>query len=143
MLKQLFVAALFISALAAQAEVIVYQAKTATKRIGEGYEGNTSYQEYFVWNLDDNNVSIIIFAKFGLGKFYTTEAGAPNVVEYEGWRGRRYTTFSGAGGSDGRKSMEFNRGQNVNLRISSANTWFFPRTFKGSGQIINTVAERA
>lgn len=141
MLKHVLVATLFISAMAARAEVIVYQAKTSTKRTGEGYEDKTSFQEYLVWNLDDNHVSQIIFAKFGLERFYYTDGWTPYVVQYDGLRGRRYTTFSGAGSTATRDLMEFNRGQNANLRTSLANIWSFPRTFKGSGQIINTVAD--
>ena len=138
MLKPLLVVALLISAVNAQTEVLIYQARTAVKRIGDGYEGSASFQEFLVWNLDDNHLSQIIFAKSGTEKFYSLTDGTPFVAGLDGARGRQHTTFSGAGGGDGRYTMEFNRGQNVNLNISSEGTWFFPGTFKGSGHVLNT-----
>ena len=65
MLKPLLVVALLISAVNAQTEVLIYQARTAVKRIGDGYEVSASFQEFLVWNLDDNHLSQIIFAKSG------------------------------------------------------------------------------
>lgn len=140
MLKLLLVVVLLTSAFNAQTEVLIYQARTAVKRIGEGFEGSASFQEFLVWNLDDNHVSQIIFAKSGTEKFYSLTDGTFFVVGLDGSRGRQYTTFSGAGGGDGRYTMEFNRGQNVNLRISSENVWSFPMVFKGSGHVLNTSA---
>jgi hypothetical protein len=138
MLKLLLVVALLISAFNAQTEVLIYQARTSVKRIGDGYEGSASFQEFLIWNLDDNHLSQIIFAKSGSEKFYSLTDGTPFVVGLDGSRGRQYTTFSWAGGGAGRHTMEFNRGQNVNLMISSEGTWFFPGTFKGSGHVLNT-----
>ena len=137
-LKPILVVALLISAVNAQTAVLIYQARTTVKRIGDGLEGSSSFQEFLVWNLDDNHVSQIIFAKAGTEKFYSLTDGTPFVVGLDGSHGRQHTTFSGAGGGNGRSYMEFNRGQNANLTTFTDFTVSFPRMFKGSGHILNT-----
>jgi hypothetical protein len=139
-LKHLIVAALFLGAFQTQAEVVIYQAKTSVKWTGEGFEGGATFQEFLVWNLDDNHVSQVFFRKVGTEKRYSLDEGTPLLVVVDGSRGRQYTTFSGASGGDGRNFMEFNRGQNANLPIGFESTYFFPRVFKGTGHILNTVS---
>lgn len=140
MRKHLLVAALFMGAFQAQAEVVIYQARTSVKWTGNGFEASATFQEFLVWNLDGNHVSQIIFRKVGTEKRYSLDEGTPLLVVVDGSRGRQYTTFSGASGEDGRNVMEFNRGQNASLPIGFESAHFSPRVFKGTGHILNTTS---
>ncbi len=140
MLKHLLVAVLFMGSFQASAEVVIYQGRTSLKHVGDGSESSSSSQAFFVWNLEDNHVSQIIFYTGTTQKLYSVSGAAPTVVELDGSRGRQYTTFSVIGVREGREQTEFNRGQNANLAISVESTYFFPRVFKGSGRTVNTAS---
>jgi hypothetical protein len=140
MLKHLLAAALFLGAFQAQAEVIIYQGRTSLKHIGDGFEGTSSSQAFFVWNLENNHVSQIVYYARGIEKLYSVSGAPPTVLVLDGSQGRQYTTFSVIGVREGREQTEFNRGQNALLATSAESTVSFPRAFKGSGHTVTTAS---
>jgi hypothetical protein len=122
----------------ASADVLIYQFRSVAKAIGEGVEFTSSTRGYLVWNLDDDHFTTLDAGVLSSGRYYKIADGSPLIVRASGWRNREFTTFSSAGGSNGRYLQDYNRGLDATLKLATGRTVRYPRTFKGTSHTLNT-----
>ena len=129
----------FIGALAAQAQLLVYQGRSSLQSSGDGYSISVPLKFFMVIAPESNHVAqIFYYNTLPYSSHYDVDRGEVVMSKVSGKNGKHSTVFMTAGKSGTSYVQMHYVGADSALKNDSSRTVSFPRSFKGTHHTLNT-----